>query len=92
MQTRWFQSPWYEDVYTYLHNNTLSPDLSSTQKRASIHYASCFIILGDALFERILDGILLKCLDLEEAKIAYMMYIVICGDHSSGLIHVKNLL
>lgn len=57
------KSPWYNEIYTYLHNQYMSPNLSSNQKKTLIHQASRNTIIADTLYRKILDGTLLRCLN-----------------------------
>jgi len=52
-------SPWYQETYLYLHDNILPPNLSTSQRKSFIHRASHFILIGDTLYKRSLDGMLI---------------------------------
>ena len=56
-------SPWYQDIYDYLHAQILPPNLSKNDHRAFIHQAIRYVIIGDTLYKRSFDQTLLRCLD-----------------------------
>lgn len=58
-------SSWYCDIYTYLCNNTLSPNISNHKHRTFILQASQYIIIDKTLYKISLDGTLRICLQLE---------------------------
>jgi hypothetical protein len=48
---------WYRYIIIYLHNQTFSPDLSSTDRRRIRYQAHQYIILGDTLYRLGVDSI-----------------------------------
>eukprot|EP01018_Ginkgo_biloba_P025647 Gb_33250 [translate_table: standard] len=86
-------SPWYNDIYTYLHDHILPLDLSRKQRKSFIQGASRYTILSNTLYRRGYDGTLLKCLNSEEANLAIKeVHEGICGAHTSGMVLAKKLL
>lgn len=86
-------SQWYGDIYAYLHDNTLPPDLSNKARKTFIHRAARYAILADTLYHRGLNGTLLRCLERDEANTALReVHKGICGAHSSGPTLAKKLL
>eukprot|EP01018_Ginkgo_biloba_P022896 Gb_03699 [translate_table: standard] len=86
-------SPWYHDIYTYLHDHILPLDLSCKERKSFIQRASRYVILGNTLYCRGYDGTLLKCLNSEEANLAIKeVHEGICGAHTSGMVLAKKLL
>eukprot|EP01018_Ginkgo_biloba_P005988 Gb_40582 [translate_table: standard] len=63
-------SPWYHDIYTYLHDHILPLDLSHKQRKSFIQRASRYVILGNTLYRRGYDGTLLEFLNSKEANLA----------------------
>jgi hypothetical protein len=62
-----FEHPWYKDLVYYLQNHR-HPDNLDTHQRRRLHLESSrYVILGDFLFRRYVDGILLPCVNNEEA-------------------------
>eukprot|EP01018_Ginkgo_biloba_P009220 Gb_23142 [translate_table: standard] len=86
-------SPWYHDIYTYLHDHILLLDLSHKQIKSFIQCASRYVILGNTLYHRGYDGTLLKCLNSKEANVAIKeVHEGIYGAHTSGMVLAKKLL
>lgn len=87
------ESPWYNEIYTYLHNQYMSPDLSRNQKKTLIRQVSRHTIIVDTLYKKILDGTRLRCLNFEEAQLSLKeVHDGICGAHPSGPALSKKLL
>jgi hypothetical protein len=62
------EHPWYTDPMYYL-KNQICPDNLDTHQRRRLHLESSrYVILGDFLFRRFVDGMLLCCVNNEEAK------------------------
>lgn len=75
----------YKDIYAYLHDNYLSPNLSYNQHKTLIRQASKYVIFGDTLCWKSLDITLLWCLNIEEEHIALReAHEGIYGAHSNG--------
>ena len=54
-------------------------------KRASRQLANRFVICGDALYRRSIDGLLLLCLDRASAdRVMREVYAGVCGPHMGG--------
>lgn len=86
-------SPWYQDIYDYLHAQILPPDLSKNERWAFIRQATRYIIIGDTLYKWAFDQTLLRCLDLNEANTAlHEVHEGICGGHFNGLSLAKKLM
>ncbi|GLJ43442.1 hypothetical protein SUGI_0903000 [Cryptomeria japonica] len=64
------ESQLYGSIFTYLRDNTLPPNLSNNQHHTFIRQSSRYVILVDILYQRGLDGTLLRCLESDEAQIA----------------------
>lgn len=87
------ESPWYNEIYTYLHTQYMSPDLSRNQKKTYIRQASRYTIIADNLYKKGFDGTLLRCLDENEAQLSLKeVHDGICGAHQSGPLLSKKLL
>lgn len=87
------QSSIYGDIYAYLKDNILPPDLSRNQKRNFICQSAKHTIIADTLYRRGLDGTLLHCLEHDESASAlHEVHEGICGTHSSGLSLAKRFL
>jgi hypothetical protein len=62
-----FEHPWYKYLVYYLQNNRCLDNLDTHQRRRLCLESSRYVILGDFLFRRSTDGILLRCVNNEEA-------------------------
>jgi hypothetical protein len=61
------EHPWYKNLVYYLQYHKCLDDLDSHQRRRLRLESSRYIILGDFLFKRSADGIVLRCVNNEEA-------------------------
>ena len=55
--------PWYHDIYQFLSCDTYLESASTKDKRALNHLVARFVVCGEALYRRLIDGMLLLCLD-----------------------------
>ena len=55
--------PWYHNIYQFLSCDAYPESASTKDMRAFRHLAARFVVCGDALYMRSLDGLLLLCLD-----------------------------
>ena len=53
------ESPWYADIFAYLHHKTIPIDLTPNQRKTFIRRTARYTILGDTLFWKHFDGTLL---------------------------------
>jgi hypothetical protein len=60
------EHPWYKNIVYYLKNQSCPYSLDTHQKRILCLESSIYVILGDFLFRRSVDGILLRCVNNEE--------------------------
>ena len=58
---------WYHDIYQFLSCGAYPKSASAKDKRALRHLATRFVVWGDTLYRRSLDGLLLLCLDRASA-------------------------
>jgi hypothetical protein len=60
--------PWYKNLVYYLQNQRC-PDKLDTHQIRRLHLESArYVIIGDLLFRRSIDGVLLRCINNEEAQ------------------------
>ena len=74
--------PWYHDIYQFLRSDTYLEVATTKDRRALRQLATRFVICGDTLYRRSVDGMLLLCLDRDSADC--MMREVhggVCGPH-----------
>eukprot|EP00253_Pinus_taeda_P012606 PITA_12606 len=62
------QSPWYADIFFVLLNLCTPPGLSRTKKRFLRMKSSNFCVIDGALFWKNYEGVLLKCLTINETN------------------------
>lgn len=87
------ESPWYHDIYAYLHDNILPLDLTWNQHKSSIQCTSQYTIMGDTLYHRGYDGTLLQCLIESKSHVALnKVHSGVCGSHSNGMKLEKKIL
>ena len=55
--------PWYHDIYQFLIYGTYSKVVTAKDKRALRQLATRFVIHGETLYRRTVNGLLLLCLD-----------------------------
>jgi hypothetical protein len=62
-----FEHSWYKDLVYYLQNKIFPDKLDTHQRRRLCLESSRYVILGDFLFRRSVDGMLVHCVNNEEA-------------------------
>jgi hypothetical protein len=62
------EHPWYNNLVYYLKNQRCSANLETHQRRRCRLESARYVIIGDFLFRRSIDGMLLRCVNNEEAK------------------------
>ena len=55
--------PWYHDIYQFLRYGTYLKAMIAKDMRALRQLATRFVIHGETLYRRAVDGVLLLCLD-----------------------------
>ncbi|XP_026430549.1 uncharacterized protein LOC113327588 [Papaver somniferum] len=60
--------PWYRDIKKYLEDRNIPDGFSKKERRYIQRMSFQFIILGGALYKKSYDGILLRCVDGDEAR------------------------
>jgi hypothetical protein len=61
------EHPWYKNMVYYLQYQKFPDDLDTYQRRRLRLEYSRYIILGDFVFRRYVNGILIRCVNNEEA-------------------------
>jgi hypothetical protein len=59
--------PWYKNLVYYLQNQGCPDNLDTHQRRRILLESSKYVIIGELLFRRSVDGMLLCCVNNEEA-------------------------
>ncbi|KAL6318447.1 hypothetical protein AAG906_041213 [Vitis piasezkii] len=77
--------PWYHDIYQFLLCGAYPESASTKDRRALRQLATRFVICGESLYRRSLDGLLLLCLDRVSAdRVMREVHVGMHGD----LIHM----
>ena len=81
-----YEHPWYKDLVYYLQNQTCLDNLDTHQRRRLCLESTRYVIIGDFLFRRSAGGMLLRCVNNEEA------HKLLQETHGSSnyVIHVKG--
>jgi hypothetical protein len=61
------EHPWYKNLVYYLQNQRCPDNLDTHQRRRICLESTRYVIIGDFLFRRYVDGMLLRCVNNEEA-------------------------
>jgi hypothetical protein len=61
------EHPWYKNLVYYLKNQRCPYNLDTHQRRRLCLESARYVIIGDFLFRRFVDGMLLHCINKEEA-------------------------
>ncbi|XP_027192689.1 uncharacterized protein [Cicer arietinum] len=60
--------PWYHDIKHYLKNREYPPEISENEKRTLRRLTASFFVNTNILYKRNHDMVLLRCVDVNEAK------------------------
>jgi hypothetical protein len=76
---------WYDDIKFYLTHGSPPPHLYPRNRRAlRLKYAS-FLFINDVLFRNNFDGVLMHCLEKDEAgKVLFELHAGEAGGHFGG--------
>ena len=61
------EHPWYKNLVYYLKNQICPDDLDTHQRRRLCPESTRYVIIGEFLFRKSVDGMLLHCVNNEEA-------------------------
>ena len=85
--------PWYHDIYQFLSYDDYPETATSKDMRALRQLATRFVICGDALYRRSLDGLLLLCLDRASAnQVMREVHAGVCGPHMGGHMLARKIM
>ncbi|RVW86526.1 hypothetical protein CK203_042131 [Vitis vinifera] len=89
--------PWYHDIYHFLRLGVYLKAAKAKDKRALRQLAARFVICGETLYKRSVDGMLLLCLDrasanrvMREIVVSLFRDVQICGIDIIGKISSKS--
>ncbi|KAJ8615567.1 hypothetical protein MRB53_034939 [Persea americana] len=85
-------NPWFCDIKNYLLDGYIPEYASKSDRRALKELAQRYIIVGGQLYKRSFQGILLRCVDAQEAAhIIYEAHSGVCGGHVNGQMLAKKI-
>ena len=77
--------PWYHDIYQFLSCRAYPESATVKDRRALRQLTTRFVICGESLYRRSLDGLLLLCLDCAfEDRVMREVHAGVCGPHMGG--------
>jgi len=78
-------SPWYQHIYKYLKDDFINTKLDRRDQVRMKRLATRYVIIGDILYKRSFNGILLRCLLSEDIDTALeLAHGGACGGHFNG--------
>ena len=77
--------PWFDDIHQFLISNTYPKATIAKDRRELRQLATRFVICGETLCKRSIDGMLLLCLDRASAdRVMREVHARVCGPHMGG--------
>ena len=77
--------PWYYDIYHFLRLGVYPKCVTTKDNRALRQLATRFVICGETLYRRSIDGMLLLCLDRASAnRVMREVHAGVCRPHMGG--------
>ncbi|WKA10566.1 hypothetical protein VitviT2T_028131 [Vitis vinifera] len=85
--------PWYHDIYQFLLCGVYPESASTKDRRALRQLATRFMIFGDSLYKRSLEGLLLLCLDRASIdRVMREVHAGVCGPHMGGHMFARKIM
>ena len=85
--------PWYHDIYQFLRLGIYLEVAMAKDKRALRQLTTRFVICGETLYRRSIDGMLLLCLDRTFAdRIMREVHAGVCGRHMGGHMLARKIM
>ena len=85
--------PWYHDIYQFIRYGTYLDVVMAKDRRALRQLATHFVIHGETLYRRAIDGVLLLCLDRDSADRAMReVHVRVCGPHIRGHMLARKIM
>ena len=86
------EKPWFYDILKFLENREYPEGASGKQKHALRVSSRSYTYHDGVLYRRALNGILLRCLNRDEAeKVMEEIHAGVCGPHMSGHVLAKKI-
>ena len=81
--------PWYHDIHRFLSYGTYPESATTKDRRALRQLATIFVICGESLYRRSLDGMLLLCIDRATVdRVMREVHVGVCKPHMGS--HMKD--
>ena len=85
--------PWYHDIYQFLRSGIYLEVATAKDRKALRNLATRFVICGDSLYRRSVDGMLLLCLDLASTdRVMREVHAGVCGPHMGGHMLARKIM
>ena len=85
--------PWYHDIYQFLRYGTYPKAVTTKHKRTLRHLATRFVIHGETLYRRTVDGVLFLCLDRDSAnQVMREVHAGVYGPHMGGHMLARKIM
>ena len=85
--------PWYHDIYHFLRLGVYPEAATTKDRRALRQLAVRFVICGETLYKRSVDGMLLLCLDRASAdRVMREVHVGVCGPHMRGHMLARKIM
>ncbi|KAK5835226.1 hypothetical protein PVK06_010913 [Gossypium arboreum] len=84
---------WYHDILQYVKSRAYSDQATEDDKRTLRRLASDYVLDGEVLYKRRKDQVLLRCVDVVEAKkILEEIHDGVCGTHANGFTMARQIM
>ena len=84
---------WYHDILRYIKDQQYPKLANDNDKRTLRRLAMRFFLDKDILYKKGKDQILLRCVDVNEAKkIVHEIHEGVCGTHASGHVMARQIM
>ncbi|RVW31074.1 Transposon Tf2-12 polyprotein [Vitis vinifera] len=85
--------PWYHDIYQFFRSDTYPEVATAKDRRALRNLTTRFLICGDTLYRRSVDGMLLLCLDQASAdRVMREVHAGVYGPHMGGHMLARKIM
>ena len=85
--------PWYHDIYHFLILSVYLEAATAKDRRALRQLATQFVICGETLYRRSVDGMLLLCLDRASTdQVMRKVHVGVCGPHMGGHMLARKIM
>ena len=87
------EKPRYHDIHQFLSYDTYLESASANDRRALRYLVTIFVICGDSLYRRSLDGMLLPCIDRATTnRVMKEVHAGVCRPHIGGYILAHKIM